>query len=49
MIIECINNTDKDISSMLILQKVNLLFFHFNNNIDDDVIFTTLNTDYSND
>ena len=48
-IIECINDTGKDISSMLILQKINLLFFHFNNDIDDDVIFTTSNTDYSND
>ncbi len=49
IIIECINDTDKDISSMLILQKVNLLFFHFNNDIDDEMIFTTSNTDYSND
>ena len=48
-IIECINGTDKDISPMLILQKVNLLFSHFNNDIDDDVIFTTSNTGYSND
>ncbi len=49
MIIECINNIDKDISLMLILQKINLLFFYFNNDIDDDVIFTTSNTDYLND
>ncbi len=49
IIIECINDTDKDILSMLILQRVNLLFFHFNNDIDDEIIFTTLNTDYSND
>ncbi len=49
IIIECINDTDKDISSMLILQKINLLFSHFNNDIDDEMIFTTLNTDYSND
>ncbi len=34
---------------MLILQRVNLLFSHFNNDIDDDVIFTTSNTGYSND
>ena len=49
IIIECINNTDKDILSMLILQKINLLFSHFNNDIDDEMIFTTSNTDYSND
>ncbi len=49
IIIECINDTDKDISSMLILQKINLLFSHFNNDIDDEMIFTTSNTDYSND
>ncbi len=43
-IIECINDTDKDISPMLILQRINLLFSHFNNDIDDDVIFTTSDT-----
>jgi len=48
-IIECINGTGKDISSMLILQRVNLLSSHFNNDIDDDVIFTTSNTGYPND
>ncbi len=49
IVIECINDTGKDISPMLILQRVNLLFFHFNNDIDDEMIFTTSNTDYSND
>ncbi len=48
-VIECINGTGKDISSMLILQEVNLLSFHFNNDIDDEVIFTTSDTGYSND
>ncbi len=47
--IECINGTGKDIPPMLILQRVNLLSFHFNNDIDDDVVFTTSDTGYSND
>jgi len=47
-VIECINGTGKDIPPMLILQRVNLLSSHFNNNIDDDVVFTTSDTGYSN-
>ena len=48
-VIECINGTGKDISPMLILQGVNLLSSHFNNDIDDEVVFTTSDTGYSND
>jgi hypothetical protein len=47
--IECINEIEKDISSMIILTEINLLSIHFDNDIDDDTVFTTLNTDYSND
>ena len=49
IVIECINDTGKDISPMLILQRINLLFSHFNNDINDEIIFTTSNTNYSND
>jgi len=49
IVIECINGTGKDIPPMLILQGVNLLSSHFNNDIDDEVIFTTSDTGYSND
>ncbi len=48
-VIECINGTGKDIPPMLILQGVNLLSSHFNNDIDDEVVFTTSDTGYSND
>ncbi len=47
-IIKCINDTKKDILLMLILQKVNLLFFYFNNDINDNVIFITSNINYLN-
>jgi len=47
--IECINEIGKDISSMIILTEINLLSNYFDNDIDDDTVFTTLNTDYSND
>ncbi len=47
--IECISGTGKDIPPMLILQGVNLLSSHFNNDIDDEVVFTTSDTGYSND
>jgi hypothetical protein len=47
--IECINEIEKNISSMIILIEINLLSTYFNNDIDDDAIFTTSNTDYLND
>jgi hypothetical protein len=47
--IECINGTEKDIPPMIILTEINLLSIHFDNDIDDDTVFTTSNTGYSND
>ncbi len=49
MSIECISEEDKNISSMLIMTEVQLLTLHFNNDLDDDVLVTISDTDYSND
>jgi len=49
MSIECISEESKNISSMLIIIEVQLLIFHFNNDLDDDVLITIFDTDYSND
>jgi len=49
MSIECISEESKNISSMLIMIEVQLLIFHFNNDLDDDVLITIFDTDYSND
>jgi len=49
MSIECINEKDKNISSMLIMIEVQFLTSHFNNDLDDDVLITIFDTDYSND
>jgi len=38
MSIECISEEDKNISSMLIMTEVQLLMFHFNNDLDDKLI-----------
>jgi len=34
---------------MLIMTEVQLLISHFNNDLDDDVLVTISDTDYSND
>ncbi len=34
---------------MLIMTEVQLLTLHFNNDLDDDVLITISDTDYSND
>jgi hypothetical protein len=47
--IECISEESKNISSMLIMTEVQLLTLHFNNDLDDDVLITISDTDYSND
>ncbi len=47
--IECISEESKNISSMLIMTEVQLLISHFNNDLDDDVLVTISDTDYSND
>ncbi len=47
--IECISEESKNISSMLIMTEVQLLTSHFNNDLDDDVLITIFDTDYSND
>ncbi len=49
MSIECISEEDNNISSMLIMTEVQLLISHFNNDLDDDVLVTISDTDYSND
>ena len=49
MNIECISEENKNISSMLIMTEVQLLISHFNNDLDDDVLVTISDTDYSND
>ncbi len=49
MSIECISEESKNISSMLIMTEVQLLISHFNNDLDDDVLVTISDTDYSND
>ncbi len=49
MSIECISEESKNISSMLIMIEVQLLISHFNNDLDDDVLITIFDTDYSND
>ncbi len=49
MSIECISEENKNISSMLIMTEVQLLIFHFNNDLDNDVLVTIFDTDYSND
>jgi len=49
MSIECISEEDNNISSMLIMIEVQLLISHFNNDLDDDVLVTISDTDYSND
>ncbi len=49
MSIECISEEIKNISSMLIMIEVQLLTSHFNNDLDDDVLITISDTDYSND
>ncbi len=49
MSIECINEESKNISSMLIMTEVHILIFYFNNDLDDDVLVTISDTDYSND
>ncbi len=46
--IECISEEDKNISSMLIMTEVQLLTSHFNNDLEDDVLITISDTDYSN-
>ncbi len=48
MSIECISEESKNISSMLIMTEVQLLTFHFNNNLDDDMLITISDTNYSN-
>ncbi len=47
--IKCISEESKNISSMLIITEVQLLMSHFNNDLDDDVLITIFDTDYSND
>ncbi len=47
--IECISEENKNISSMLIITEVQLLTSHFNNDLDDDMLITISDTDYSND
>ncbi len=47
--IECISEESKNISSMLIMTEVQLLTLHFNNDLNDDVLITISDTDYSND
>jgi hypothetical protein len=47
--IECINNERKNILLIIILIRRNLLISHFYNDINDNVLFTTLKTDYLND
>jgi len=49
MSIECISEESKNISSMLIMIEVQLLIFHFNNNLNNDMLVTISDTDYSND
>jgi hypothetical protein len=49
MSIEYISEESKNISSMLIMIEVQLLISHFNNDLDDDVLITIFDTDYSND
>ena len=49
MSIECISKENKNISSMLIMTEVQLLTSHFNNNLDDNMLITIFDTDYSND
>ncbi len=47
--IECISEESKNISSMLIMTEVQLLTSYFNNDLDNDVLITISDTDYSND
>lgn len=47
--IESISGGGKDIPPTIILTGINLLIPHFQNDIDDDVLFTTSETGYSND
>ncbi len=47
--IECISEEGKNISSMLIMSEVQLLTSYFNNDLDDDVLITISDTDYSID
>ena len=49
MSIECISEESKNISSMLIMTEIQLLTSHFNNDLDDDVLITISDTNYSND
>ncbi len=49
MSIKCISKESKNILSMLIMTKVQLLMSHFNNDLDDDVLITISDTNYSND
>ncbi len=49
MSIEYISEESKNISSMLIMIEVQLLISDFNNDLDDDVLITIFDTDYSND
>ncbi len=49
MSIEYISEESKNISSMLIMIEVQLLISHFNNDLDDNVLITIFDTDYSND
>jgi len=49
MSIECISKKNKNISSMLIIIEVHILISHFNNDLNDDVLVTISETDYSND
>ncbi len=49
MNIECISEESKNISSMLIMTEVQLLISHFNNDLDNNVLITIFDTDYSND
>lgn len=48
MSIECINKRDKDISSISFMIKIQLLKFLFFNNLNDDVMITISDTNYSN-
>ncbi len=47
--IECINGEGKNIPLIIVLTGINLLIPHFHNDIEDDVLFTTSETGYSND
>ena len=49
MSIKCISEENKNISLMLIMIEVQLLMFHFNNNLNNNMLITIFDTDYSND